>query len=196
MKSIDPNEVISSSAHPADGGEYQVFTSQFRIQDERSANWLVRRICEARAYAEKVETWAAAEIHQARQKEARLMQRFGAELEAWATASIQESGGRVKSIRLPAGQIGYRTVPLSIEVQDGLALTEWCERYLPKAVRVTVRAEGHSAVSLIALSSSLGESISFQHQPVIAEVSRYTQETGELPPGTVIRPASEKFYIR
>ena len=47
--------------------------SDFEINDERGANWVVRKVIEARQYAEHVEQWAAAEITRAQAEERRLL---------------------------------------------------------------------------------------------------------------------------
>src|SRR4051812_34057237 len=54
---------------------------RFAVTDEASANWLVRKVLEARRYAERVEAWAAAEMRRARRDEAFLLGRFGSDLE-------------------------------------------------------------------------------------------------------------------
>ena len=66
----------------------------FVVSDERSANWVVRKIVEARRYAMHVEAWAAGEIRRAQREEQRLLDRFGLQLEQWtAGASPREAGG-------------------------------------------------------------------------------------------------------
>ena len=67
----------------------------FVVRDASSANWVVRKIVEARAYAQRVKAWAELEQRRAQREEDVLLRRFGVELEAWARQQIaQQHDGR------------------------------------------------------------------------------------------------------
>src|SRR5687768_10409667 len=82
----------------------------FSVNSDSTANWLVRKIAECRAYRERIERWAAMEIKRAEREEAFFMTRFGRQLETWARRQIAKQRGR-KSVKLPAGTVGFRTEP-------------------------------------------------------------------------------------
>ena len=74
------DELTAATGHPPTAAAPEAF----RVCDEASANWVVRRIAEARKYAEHVEAWAATELRRAEREERFLLERFGPQLEAWA----------------------------------------------------------------------------------------------------------------
>lgn len=141
----------------------------FSVEDASSANWLVRKIVEARAYAKHVKAWADAEVRRAEREEQFFVQRFGHQLEAWARQRI--SGSRRKSLKLPAGTIGFRTEPPRLDVTDEPRLIGWCRRSLPKALRV----ETHVLRAL---------------------VKEHVEQTGECPDGAEIGGGQQRFYVK
>jgi len=141
----------------------------FTVHDTSSANWLVRKIVEARAYAEHVKEWAALEIRRAEREERFFLERFGAQLEAWTRPQISDS--RRKSLKLPAGTVGFRTEPLHLEVQDETKLIAWCQHNLPDAIRV-------------------------QTQVLKSLVNDHVEKTGECPDGADIGGGGERFFVR
>src|SRR4051794_29700288 len=63
---------------------------QFRIDDEQSANWLVRKVIAAREYGERVKAWAEQERRRAEREERTLMFLFGRQIEVWAKCEIEK----------------------------------------------------------------------------------------------------------
>ena len=143
----------------------------FRVCDEASANWVVRRITEARKYAQHVEAWAAAELRRAEREERFFLERYGPQLEAWARARLAEGKARGKSIRLPAGTIGFRATPPHLAVTDEPALLRWCKSHLPLAIRVREHV----------LKNALQE---------------HVRSTGECPQGAEFVAGGERFFVR
>jgi hypothetical protein len=141
----------------------------FTVRDRASANWIVRKIAESRAYAEQVRAWADLELRRAAREEAFFLRRFGAELEAWARVEIESS--RRKSLKLPAGTVSFRTEPIRLEVHDERKLILWCRRHLPDAVRV-------------------------QTSVLRSAVKEHLMQTGECPDGAQPCGGGERFYIR
>jgi hypothetical protein len=138
----------------------------FEVRGRPSANWLVRKIVEARAYAEQVKEWAALEIRRAEREERFFLERFGHQLEAWTRPQI--SSGRRKSLKLPAGTIGFRTESVHLEVKDETRLIAWCQHHLPDAIRV-------------------------QTQVLKSLVNDHLEKTGEC---ADIAGGGERFYVR
>jgi len=144
---------------------------QFRVVDAASANWLVRRIVEARKYAERIEQWAAAELRRAEREQAFFVGRWGVELEEWARREIAQQHRR-KSIVLPAGTVGFRSGPPKLVIVNEPALVAWCQDHLRSALRI------HTAV-------------------LKSEITSYVMKTGEQPPGAKVDPGGrQSFFIR
>lgn len=87
--------------------EYGV-PERFDVRDEASANWVVRKIVEAKAYAQRVASWAEQEKLRAQRQEEFFMQRYGSQLRHWVQQQIAERGGKRKCLDLPAGRAGFR----------------------------------------------------------------------------------------
>src|SRR4026209_79229 len=101
-----PDEVLAPPIVPdrADMADsLQRIPTAFAIDSPKAANWLARRGKEARAYADHVRAWAAAEIDRAECEERRLMERYGRQLETWLRAELAARRGKQRSIALPAG---------------------------------------------------------------------------------------------
>jgi len=142
------------------------------VRDAESANWVVRKIVEARAYAERCELWAEHEKMRARREEDFLMLRFGRELRDYARASIAEHGDRRKSVALPAGTIGFRRAGAKLVIEDEEAVLRWARKTQP---------------NLVVIQESISKS----------GLTQYFEETGEIPPGGVrVEPEKDKFYIK
>jgi hypothetical protein len=112
---------------------------EFAIDCEAHANWLVRKIVSARAYAERVKEWCEQELRRAAREEQTLMFLFSRQAEAWARGEIEKLNGRRKSLSLPAGVLGFRTVNPSLQVDDEQVVLIWAKANCPEAV---VRAHG------------------------------------------------------
>jgi phage host-nuclease inhibitor protein Gam len=145
---------------------------QFYIHDDVTANWLVRKIVEARAYVKHCDEWCAREQARARREEEFLLFRFGQQLLDHARKRISEQGGRRKSLNLPAGTIGFRRDGPKLLIDDEAKVIEWAKRNKPELVR------------------------SVEHLSK-AGLNQHLEETGEAPDvGVHIEPAREKFYVK
>jgi len=160
--------------HTVDLAEADHFTppempEAFEVRDSSSANWLVRKILEARAYAASVKEWAALEIRRAEREEKFLIDHYGHQLESWARQQI--NGSRRKSIKLPAGAVGFRTESTKLDTLDEDKLVKWCRRSLPAALQI----QTHVLKSVI---------------------KEHLEKTGECPDGAEIGGGGQRFYIR
>lgn len=144
---------------------------QFAIEDERTANWLVRKVIVARQYAEHVKAWADQEVRRAEREQNTLLFLFGRQIETWAQVEIAKLHNR-KSLALPAGTLGFRTINPCLHVDDESIVLAWAREHLPSAI-----------VTKFSLSRSI--------------LKDHFETTGELPDaGAHIEPAAERFYIR
>jgi len=150
----------------------KVVPKKFCIEDESTANWLVRRVQSARQYSVRVREWADQEVRRAEREETTLMFLFGRQIEMWAKSEIEKLKGKRKSINLPAGAVGFRSVGPRLVVDDEGLVLKWAKHHLPSAVVVTER-----------LSKSV--------------INEHVEKVGEIPDeGVHVEPAAEKFYIR
>jgi hypothetical protein len=149
-----------------------VVPPQFEVRDESTANWLVRRVVECRAYAERCAAWAEAERRRAERDEEFLLFRFGGQLAEFARQQIAAAGGRRKSITLPAGTAGFRTLPARVVVDDEAAALARAKQHTPHLVTVVERLSRSGLID-------------------------HVKQTGEMPPrGVHTEPAREGFYVK
>lgn len=145
---------------------------QFAVEDDKSANWLVRKIVCARQYARQVKEWADLEIRRADREEQTLMFLFGRQLEHWSREEIAKFGGKRKSLNLPAGTLGFRSVPAKLVIDDEARVLSWAKSNLPEAIVVVERLA----------------------KPAI---NAYSEQTGVIPDeGVHVEPATERFFVR
>lgn len=142
----------------------------FTVRDAASANWVIRKIVEARAYADRVKIWAELECRRAKREEEFLLRRFGAGLEEWARRQIAQQHDRRRSVSLPAGVIGFRTASNRLSINDEKRLLVWCRQHLPSALCII-------------------ESVT--KTPLMD----YLKASGECPPGTQLLGGEERFHI-
>lgn len=160
---------------PADVDEAPLDVPEaFSVRDDDSANWVVRKIAEARSYAAHVKEWAKREQERAERDEERLMARFSAELEEWARAQLT---GKKKSVDLPAGRLGFRSEPAKLTYVDKdaeKAALEWARKCHAECVVV------------IPASERLDKEA----------INRLMKTTGEIPDGATLVEATELFYVK
>ena len=146
---------------------------QFCVADESSANWVIRRIVSARQYSERVRDWAEREQQRAAREERTLMFLFGAQLERWAREEIAARfRGRKKSLALPAGLVGYRSVAAKFVIDDEQAILAWAREHCEHAIIVVEKL-------------------------IKSEIDAYITRTGAVPDsGLHVESAQERFYLR
>ncbi len=145
---------------------------EFRIRNEVTANWVVRKIVECRQYAERCQEWCRREQARARQREAFFLFHFGAQLREFARKTLAEDGGRRKSVFLPGGTIGFRAQPAKLVVDDETSVLNWAKRKMPALVHV---------------SEHLSKS----------DLNDVFRTTGQIPDvGAHVEPATEQFFVK
>ena len=174
--SISGSQIGLPASHPVDAEtDLEVMKSvpkQFEITDDKTANWLVKKVMAARAYAQSVKEWADREARRAAREETTLLFLYQRQLETWCRAEIVSRGGRTKSVSLPAGTVALRTVNESLQVDDETAVLNWAKENCPQAVTVVEKLSR-------------------------AVLKQYFEATGELPDaGAHVEPARESFSIR
>ena len=168
----------------------------FVITDERSANWLVRKVRESRSYAEHVLQWAARELRRTKREEQFLMSRSGSQMEVWLRTMLLARGRRRRSINLPAGQMGFRAIRPKTVITEPQMLINWCKTNLPAAYTVRVRARGEDAVRLAAWIVEYGNELQPHESIEKAILHDHINNSGEVPPGTEIAAKHDRFFIK
>ena len=197
LREGDLSSPAATVADPQDQPEVAVLVPEaFAIDDEKKATWAVRKIAEARAYARRVEAWAAAELRRAEREEQWLLRRFERDLEAWLRAELQRRGGRRRSIALPGGTLGLRQQPRKLQVMDEPALAAWCETHLSAARRVVVQAEGRAGADLVRWYRRQGDQAVLKTLVLREPLMRYVEETGELPVGASLGGGDDRLYVK
>ena len=144
----------------------------FAVHDDGSANWVIKKINECRAYVEKCAAWAEQERRRAQREEEFFWVRYGAQLRDFVQARIVEQGGRRKSVSLPAGVAGFRKEGAKVVVDDEAAVIAWAKVHQPSLVTVVEKLS----------KSSLNE---------------HVETTGELPDaGAHVEPEHERFFVK
>ena len=145
---------------------------QFCIEDDMSANWLIKKITATRQYAQRVKEWAESETRRAEREESTLMFLFGRQIERWARDEVEKLNGKRKSIALPAGTLGFRTINPSLQVDDEQVVIRWARKNCAGAIVVV---EKLSRTTL----------------------KQHFETTGEMPDeGAHVEPGGERFFIR
>ena len=171
----------------------------FRVRDESSANWVVRKVRECRDYAQRVAAWAAAEVRGAEAEERWLMERFGCQLEEWVRQHLKRSGGargRTRSVQQPAGTVGFRSESPRLVVVDDAKVLAWCRAHLPDALKAVAESEGDAARRLAAWGRTQCRAVRLRESFSKAALNAHAAATGELPDGAEVAPAGEKFYVK
>lgn len=149
----------------------RIVPEAFSVCSPETAAWVVRQIINARTYSQKVQAWAAMEQRRAVAEEEHLLFRFGHQLRGWAEVEIRKLRGR-KSINLPSGTVGFRSVPARVVFDDEDAVLAWAKVVCPAAVVTNER---------------------LLKKPVVEHITA----TGEVPErGLHAEPSSETFYIK
>ena len=171
VETIEGTVEDGAGAGSALGSALIPLPERFAVTDVRTANWVVRRVMEARAYGQAVKEWAEAEATRAQREEEALLMHFGAGLHQVLAEEMERARGRRKSLKLPAGTIGVRSEPVRLRVADEERAIAWAKAHLPQAVRVSER------ISRTALN---------EHHVL----------SGEIPDGCELHDSGERFYIR
>jgi len=90
----------------------------FTINDEKSANWYLRKLANIDAEQQRVQTQALQIVAQLQNDADGLKHLYASQLEAYCRARLQETGNRRKSITLLQGTCAFRTVPAGFRLTD------------------------------------------------------------------------------
>lgn len=118
---------------------------RFRVTDLPSANWVIQRIAEldrqqqeitnaAKTAIQQWKDWEQQQIHDLDEKRSYWV----GLLLAWWTADYAPQHPRHRSVKLPAGIVRWRRMPLRVQVAHPELFTKWAQEEAPDLVRVKV----------------------------------------------------------
>lgn len=194
MEASDLQEQATTGASAID--EQPSVPERFTICDESTANWVVRKVSDARSYAEHVRAWADAELRRARREEQFFLTRFGSQLEAWLRHELVARGGRRRSINLPAGVLGLRSAPPCLRIIDEATLLAWCRRHLSEALHVRAETSGVEALRLERLVGSEAPESRVTVAVNKFVLNGYFGTTGDVPEGVEVQPREDVLIVR
>ena len=90
----------------------------FMVNDEKSANWYLRKLANLAGEQQRIQTQAAQIVAQLEADADGLKHLYASQLEAYCRARLQEAGSRRKSITLLQGTCAFRTVPAGFRLTD------------------------------------------------------------------------------
>jgi len=146
----------------------------FMVNDEKSANWYLRKLANIDAEQKRVQTQAAQIVAQLAADADGLKRLYASQLEAYCRAALNATGNRRKSITLLQGTCAFRTVPAGFRLTDTAAAFRFAEECggMLKTVQ-TLDAEAYRIAADHDLKSG-----------------------GELYPGMETTPERESFSVR
>ena len=146
----------------------------FMVNDEKSANWYLRKLANLAGEQQRIQTQAAQIVSQLEADADGLKHLYAGQLEAYCRARLQEAGSRRKSITMLQGTCSFRTVPAGVRLTDTTAALRFAKECggMLKTVE-TLDAEAYRIAA-----------------------ARDLESGGELYPGMETTPERESFSVR
>ena len=155
----------------ADTGEIIEQPMAFLIDSRDKLSWWLGKMRQLRALAESeiaLSERAKARAVALSNAANRLEDHYREEAEPLVSALLP--AGR-RSIILDGGEVGFRTLPGSIQVRDEATALAWCKEHLPEAVKVVENL-------------------------LKTPIAKLAKESGTLPPGVEQIGPGEKMWVR
>lgn len=156
--------------------EVEEVKPEFCIDRDSAADWLLQKYAALDAEIALITAQAQEMVKRLQADRQRLEHLYQGQLEAYIRQRIREDKRGRKSLILPHGTVGFRTVPASVRIVDEHIARVYAEQTkMPNAIVVTelLRAGVYRALAKKAL-----------------------EETGELLPGIEYVPDRESFHIK
>lgn len=123
---------------------------RFAVTDDKSANWVLRKLAECDAAEAEITDMMAAEIKAITDRVEKLLKPivrnrqfftdiYEPQLKAWAALKLKDS--KKRSVALIHGVVGFRAGRESLVVDDEEAAIANLKEYLPDCVRITIKEE-------------------------------------------------------
>jgi hypothetical protein len=172
METQGSNVAVADESVDADASELAAMVPpRFTVRDEKSADWLVRKLVEAEAHIRRVKEQAEREVRRTERERDFLLYHFGKDLEKWAKKQLDKSKGRRKSLLLLSGTVGFRTIAAKLVVENDIAAIAWAKKHCRDAVVVKERVNK-------------------------ATLDEHFETNGDLPDGARLEAAHQRFYVK
>jgi len=140
----------------------------FHITSEDKADWVIKKITGVDDEIDRLEEQHRRRVKQLENEKQFFKERFGKELKAFVRANLD---GRKKSIDFVHGRAGFRKSRETIEIVDKEANLDWAKENCPDALREKEWTIKTPQIKLM-------------------------KETGEMPDGTALKPAKDRFFVK
>ena len=159
----------------------ETMQERFTIQDDRSAEWALQKIREAKAEEERWKSFYAEQIEKVERQTGDTVAYLSALLESWFATVPHKTTKTQESYQLPGGKLVRKAQPPAYE-KDPEALLAWAESSCPDAVKVKKEAAWEVVKGRIACAGPDGAAID--------------GETGEVIPGVKIVQREPVFQVQ
>jgi phage host-nuclease inhibitor protein Gam len=165
----------------------------FVIDSDEAANWVVRKVVEARAYAVRAKEWAEREVRRAKRDERFFVDQYSAQIRDWLSSRLTS---RKRSIDLPSGRVGLRKQPPQVEICDLSTVVAWTTINVPEAVVVQIEVCGPEAVRVGNEMSNRFPTAKVTWAVRRKLLNEHLTATGEVPSGASVSGTQDSMYIR
>ena len=142
---------------------------RFGITNEKDATWAAGKIAAAQNEIERRRAQCAEYVADAEANLERMRYLFETPLRGYAEGVLGD--GKKRSLKLPSGTIGFRSIRPKLEIADEAEVIAWADAIGNECAR-TVR---------IVQKTALNE---------------HWEKSGEVPPGCSVVPAEDRFYVK
>lgn len=154
---------------------------RFTIQDDRSAEWALQKIREAKADTERWKAFYAEQLEKIERQNDDTVAYFSALLEAFFDTVPHKVTKTQEAYKLPGGKLVRKAQQPAYE-KDPEVLLAWAESTCPEAVKIKKEAAWEVVKRRIACVGQDGVAID--------------EETGEIIPGVRIIPREPVFQVQ
>lgn len=175
---------------------------EFHVTDESSADWVLRKIAEARAGRKRVEAQLAAKVEAYRREEEYFTMRYQNELRIFAFVELD--GKKTKTLKLAEGSLSFRVTPPKLVVRDESLALAWATINAPNAIKATMGFTDYfayraaaAAIAVAINDAGIDESaVVINPMSLAKSVLNERFKAGEIPDGCDVEPAGEVFSIQ
>lgn len=141
----------------------------FHITDESSATWLLRKLRANQEERDAIKAATTQRLKELDSDDSSLLGRFGAELENWARGEKEKRRRQTITLPLAGCSVAFRVSPARLDLDENAL-----------EIAATLGMMKPASPDLVAFRKHAQEQL---------------EQTGEVIPGAVLRPAEEKFRV-
>jgi len=149
--------------------------TEFHVVDEKTANWVLRKLANLEAERVRIEEQSKKMISSVRTDYDEIIRRYGDELEAWARQELLDHGNRKKTVHTFHATLAFRTVAAHLKLAEPDEALKYVREHAREHLQVIEKLN----------ATTYRE-----------EAARRMQQHGEILPGIERVPEQESFAIR